>query len=225
MAVFRPAAPFGDLRGSIGQTTYGRNSAGLFARARTAPDDSAPSAEQLELRQHMRDTAAAWLTLTLAQRLSWRALAAATSMPNALGDAYTPTAWQLYTRLNMLALFMGYAVTNNTPTQAIAPSSVFTYDYLAGTGIRLLSVGQRTWTGSVLFQGSWPLTLNRYWCKGPWRTGWDLVKEEAWIAGLPHTLLSAAALTANKSYFNRSRILDSTTGAISFAQIARVTTT
>jgi len=225
MAVFRPAPPYADLRGSIGQTTYGRNHAGLFARARTAPDDSTPSDEQLLCRQNMRDVAAAWLTLTLAQRTAWRALAATTSMPNALGDPYTPHAWHLYARLNMLALFMGYAVTNNTPTQAIAASSPFTYQYQAGVGINLLSVGQRTWTGSVLFQGSWPLSLNRFWCNGPWRSGWDIVKEEAWVATLPHLLISAATLTANKSYFIRSRILSSTTGGISFPQIHRITTT
>jgi len=227
MAVFRPAAPFGDLRGSIGQTTYGRNGAGLFARARTAPDDSAPSAEQLAQRQMLRDVATAWLAISAAQRTAWRALAASTSMPNALGDPYTPTAWQLYTRLQLFLLFLGLAITADVPLQAIAPTSNFEFDYLGGAGkrIRLLSIGQAAWSGYILFQKAYPLSLNRYWCRGPWNTGKDLVVDHTWYDTLPKTVVATDQITDNKAYFIRYRILDETTGGISCPIIHRVTST
>lgn len=224
MAVFRPAAPFADLRGSIGQTTFGRNGYGLFARARTAPDDSDPSAEQLAIRQNMRDVAAAYATISDASRKRWRDLAARTSLPNALGDCYTPTAWQLFAKRNLFLLFLGYAINTTAPTSAISASSPFCYSYDAVNGIRLTSAGQRVWAGTCRFQLSYPLSLNRYFCKGPWQPGLDVNKVEAWFSTLPQTVFAVGLLTASKAYFVRSRILNST-GSISFPQITRIQTT
>lgn len=224
MAVFRPQAPFADLRGSIGQTTYGRNAAGLFARARTPPDDSFPSAEQLACRQNLRDVGAAFATLSDTSRLAWRDLAARTRLRNRLGDHYTPTAWHMFTRLNLFARFLGAAIITTPPAHTHSEIEPFTYTAIAPFGIILYPVARKYGSWNCLFQLSHPYSLNRYYCKGPWQPGVDRIHTNAWFATLPQVLWVQALLVAGKAYFIRSRILNAD-GSLSPAIINRIQTT
>lgn len=227
MVVFRPAPPFADLRGSIGQTTYGRNHAGLFARNRTAPDDSDPSAEQLACRENLQEVAAAFAVLSDTKSRQWRALAAETVLPNALGDPYTPSAWTIYARLQMFLLFIGLSITTDVPEQVICPSSKFWFDYLGGAGkrIRYRGAGERAWAGYALFQKAFPFSLQRFYCKGPWNTGRDTVFSETELTTPPRTVVSTDLIVDNQAYFIRERHVDAATGGLSIPAIYRVTTT
>lgn len=224
MAVFRPAPPFADLRGSIGQTTYGRNGAGLFARARTAPDNTAPSAEQLACRQNMRDVAAGFAALTTSQRQAWRDLATTTRLVNHLGDPYTPSAWILFARKYLFNAFIGTATNTAPPSYTHSEIQPFSYGYIAGVGIGLGPVSQKFGSWTCLFMISHPQSLNRYYYKGPWQPGRDRVQSNAWFATLPQLLWAIGLLTTNKAYFVRSRILN-LNGSVSMQQINRITTT
>lgn len=74
-----------DIRGSIGEQTYGRNAAGIFVRARTSP--SQPESAERDARQagitHMSQY---WSgSLTESQRSQWRQYAATHSLPDRFG--------------------------------------------------------------------------------------------------------------------------------------------
>lgn len=72
MASVRTGSLVVDIRGSVGSETYSRNSAGLYVRERTTPNDPGSDA-QLGCRASMAALATAWSgTLSEAQREAWR---------------------------------------------------------------------------------------------------------------------------------------------------------
>lgn len=75
MAVIDLGSIVGDIRGSVGNETYGRNQGGLYVRARTGPGDP-PTAAQIKITDAMTVLSQYWsATCTEQQRANWRAYA------------------------------------------------------------------------------------------------------------------------------------------------------
>lgn len=76
MAVIQTGSIVGDIRGSVGNETYGRNQGGLYVRTRTGPGGE-PTAEQIKITDAMALLSAHWSSdLTHQQRADYRSYAA-----------------------------------------------------------------------------------------------------------------------------------------------------
>lgn len=104
-----------DIRGSIGGTTFARNAAGNYARARMKPVN--PRSDlQLTRRANLAYLANAWSkTLTEQQRDDWRAYAAGTSWSNRLGQSIQINGLAAFVRLNVFHLMIPSSIIPDAP--------------------------------------------------------------------------------------------------------------
>lgn len=100
-----------ELRGSIGGTTFSRNSSGAYARNRTKPVNP-NTTKQSNIRALFSSIAQSWRTLTQAQRLTWRTLAPTFPRVNKLGQTVPLTGFQLYQKCNTNNIVCGHAIVN-----------------------------------------------------------------------------------------------------------------
>lgn len=101
--------------GSVGGLTLSRNSAGMYFRARTIPVNPA-TAQQVEIRTILGNLAAAWQTLTVAQRTAWTTYATNVPIVGKLGDPLTLTGQQMYIRCNSARVQAGLDRVDAGPT-------------------------------------------------------------------------------------------------------------
>lgn len=95
MAVIDTGSIVNDIRGSVGNETYGRNQGGLYVRARAGPAGQ-PTQEQIKVTDAMSAVSAHWSSqLTAQQRADWRSYAHQHPRPNRWGQ---PSLTNGYTR-------------------------------------------------------------------------------------------------------------------------------
>lgn len=103
MATIRYGGGIVDARGSAGGTTFSRNASGGYSRARVAGTNPATNPQGL-IRSLFGAAAAAWRSLTEAQRMAW--IAAATTGQglyiDRLGNAAHYSGQQLYMKLRQV---------------------------------------------------------------------------------------------------------------------------
>lgn len=85
--------------GSVAGRTSSRNRNGQYVRTRAIPVNPNSTA-QGSVRARMSTNAAAWRTLTDAQRAGWTDLGGSMARTDALGQAYTLTGFQAYCSVN-----------------------------------------------------------------------------------------------------------------------------
>ena len=88
-----------EMRGSIGGTTFSRNSSGAYARNRTKPVNPRTS-KQSYVRSLFAYIAQLWRTLTKDQRNTWISYAPNLSRVNKLGQTVPLTGSQLFQKVN-----------------------------------------------------------------------------------------------------------------------------
>jgi len=196
-----------EMLGSLGGTTFSKNKSGAFARVRKKP--------RFPRAQAQAQTAAALSTytklwsdkLTDAQRACWVALAATLTWTNRLGDSYSPSGSNIYVRSNtLLALAERVAVTAAPAWYDIAIPT-FTLDYLAGTGIRVTSVGAlgASSFNTVIMFWSGPVSPSRFTFYSPW-SFLRKVRSDT-LSGVPYTIVDDADVVAGQKYFFRFRVV------------------
>lgn len=100
-----------ELRGSIGGTTFSRNSSGAYARNRTKPVNP-NTTKQSNMRALFATIAQSWRTLTNSQRITWNSLAPTFPRVNRLGQTVPLTGFQLFQKCNTNNIVCGHAFVN-----------------------------------------------------------------------------------------------------------------
>lgn len=110
--------------GSEGGTTASRNRFGQYLRRRAVPvQPRTPS--QLVQRARMVTNAAAWRTLTDAQRAGWSDLGSQITRSDALGQTYTLNGFMAYCSVNNNNLDAGQSVVSAAPA-IVTPGDILT---------------------------------------------------------------------------------------------------
>ena len=102
--------------------TSSRNRYGQYRRTRATPVNPASSAQVLA-RARLQTNAAAWRSLTDAQRAGWTYLGSLMTRTDSLGQTYTLTGFQAYASVNGLNLAAGASVVEDAPA-LITPDPV-----------------------------------------------------------------------------------------------------
>lgn len=100
--------------GSDAGTTWSRNRFGQYTRTRAAPVNP-NSTQQGVVRARMSTNAAAWRTITDAQRAGWEALGAMITRTDSLGKTYTMNGFMAYCSVNNNNLAAGNAIVADPP--------------------------------------------------------------------------------------------------------------
>lgn len=88
-----------DARGSLGGTTFARNRAGVYTRARVAPTQPRTDSQQAN-RAGFATLAQQWKTLSTSQIDGWNLLASGETLTDTLGHSYMPSGMQLFISCN-----------------------------------------------------------------------------------------------------------------------------
>jgi hypothetical protein len=155
-----------DARKSLGGTTYARNPAGLYARAKKAPIQPRTPSQQAN-RANFASATQAWKTLTQAQVVGWNNLAAQTTWKDTLGQTFTPSGMQLFTQCQQNLLALGAAMQVNppaSPPQLVDPGPlVMNISYVSGA-LSVFDIAPPffagTWASAFVLKMTPPLSAN-----------------------------------------------------------------
>ncbi len=175
MATVRLGSVVADIRGSIGDETYGRNQGGIFVRSRVTPADP-PSAAKTVARNAMAVLGAAWSgTLTETQRQSWIQYGRQHPLPNKWGTPRVSSGICAFTRCNfhwyMARTLIKFPSAPPEPP-LWQPLWSFTAEHTVNHVHPVVPIenypGPRRPTAFHLFSGQ-PVTRGRNFYNGPWR--------------------------------------------------------
>jgi hypothetical protein len=121
-----------EIRGKIGGKVYSRNASGAFVRKFVKPTNK-NSALQQTSRNAFASVSNAYRTLTDAQRQTFETMRTFYKRPDALGNLVTPTASQLFSRLNGVLLQNGQVSTGTLMTTCPSPFPLVGVKNLAPT--------------------------------------------------------------------------------------------
>src|SRR6266702_5389643 len=110
--------------GSYAGVTSSRNRNGQYVRSRATPVNPRSNA-QVAARTRQTVNAAAWRSLTSAQRAGWLSLGAEMTRTDALGQSYNLTGFQAYCSINNILSVCGSALVSDAPALA-TPSGLLT---------------------------------------------------------------------------------------------------
>ncbi len=175
MANVRLGSIVADIRGSIGDETYGRNPGGIFVRQRVTPADP-PSAAKTIARNALKALSQAWSgTLTETQRAGWRQYGRQYLTPGKFGNPRTSSGIQRFiaNNLNRYVYHPSIGFLDAPPGPPLAkPHLSITTDYTIDRITVTLPIGgyeaPRPWTRYWLYGGI-PVTRGRNFYNGPWR--------------------------------------------------------
>jgi hypothetical protein len=123
MAVIKTTALVSDIRNKLAGTVFSKNRAGQYMRTKVTPSNPRSFAQQ-GVRASLSFAAAAWRSLTEAQRQGWNALAQTISVRNIFGDGITLTGEQLFVKANAALLNVGAPTLTGAP--ALEPATSLT---------------------------------------------------------------------------------------------------
>lgn len=109
-----------EVRGSIGGKTYSRNASGAFVRAKITPVNKNTLKQQIA-RNAFASLSQAFRSLTAAQRSTFETMRSFYSRTDSIGNLVTPTAPQLFQRLNGVLLQNGIVDLTTLLTTCPAP--------------------------------------------------------------------------------------------------------
>jgi len=121
MALVRFSGGIGDIRGSIGGTTFSKNRYGNYARGRITPVNPNSSAQQA-VRNDMGAVVSLWFSgLSAVQRAAWAVYAAGLNFTNKLGESITLTGFNHFVRSNIARKSNGMTVVTTAPVEISLP--------------------------------------------------------------------------------------------------------
>lgn len=189
MATVRLGSVVADIRGSVGEETYGRNPGGIFVRARTPPGQP-PSDERDERQAALTAISQAWsATLSDAQRSTWRTYAQANLLPDRFGRPKAMSGICHFIRCNAQRYRVSHAITALVaPDQPPGPPPPFdftaheqfarikfklsTFDYRGNPdGLYLYwYAGHQFGAGRNFYNGPWRYLGSNHRAAGAWDT-------------------------------------------------------
>lgn len=207
MALIKLGPMVADARGSVGGTTFSRNSAGAYSRNRTKP--VYPGSESQTTRAgQMATLVDAWqTTLTVAQREAWTAAAHTNHVTNRVGDRIVPSGLNLYIRANMALLITAQTAVATPPTAVTVDAPQVTIAWSDGNGVQVTSVHgwAPSYTDKVQIQRVGKIRQSINFWRGPWD---GLVAAAgADFRGVPYQIYSDANLDSDTRAFFRFRVV------------------
>jgi len=109
-----------EIRGKVGGKVYSRNASGAFVRQYVKPVN-ANTALQQAVRNNFASLSGAYRNLTDAQRATYEAMKSFYKTTDSVGNVITPTAPQLFNRLNGVLIQNGLINSTNPMTVCPAP--------------------------------------------------------------------------------------------------------
>lgn len=208
MAIIKYGPVIADARGSVGGTVFSRNAAGAYMKQRTVPVYPGYD-KQIAIAALLSTVISNWKNdLTTAQRNDWNALAAITSLPNKLGEQFSPSGLNLFVRANMLLDLTGQVHVTTPPVAAVIPAPQLTLAWTTLVGIQCTAIGNWDNTATTKVLASWspnlPLSVNYF--KGPWINTWG--QTGVYYNALPALMVPSAQLAADSRKFMRFRAVN-----------------
>lgn len=196
------------IRGSINGTTFSQNRYGAYARNRTVlANPNTPN--QALIRASLATAAQSWKVLSDAQRLAWQTYAAATPVPNRVGDMVHLSGIAAYNKSNTLLLFLGKGQNTAAPTSPGLAEPVAEFSaLLEDDGTVSLSDFTGGSTNAAANYGFWislPVSPGVSFYKGPWTYIGTL--NGTGRAGII-SVSPGIAFTVGQLYFLRTRYVD-----------------
>lgn len=121
MAKITFGAIVADARGSISGNTFSRNANGAYIRTRVSGINSSTTAQQL-VRSRFSSISRLWKDLTEAETETWIAAASQFTQSDALGQATTLTAMQLFSARNNSLVQVGLPPIRAYASSTVAPA-------------------------------------------------------------------------------------------------------
>lgn len=109
-----------DARASLGGTTFARNRAGVYTRARVAPTQPR-TVSQVANRTSFGSISQQWRTLTQPQRDAWNTASTSVVLHDSLGQSYNPSGAQYFQSCGRNLAFIGVAPTVLPPPPGTTP--------------------------------------------------------------------------------------------------------
>jgi hypothetical protein len=110
--------------GSQAGTTSSHNRFGQYTRNRRTPVNP-NTTQQGVVRARMSANAAAWRSLTDAQRAGWESLGSSVSRTDSLGSSYTMNGFMMYCSVNNNNVAAGNAIVSDAPAM-VSPATILT---------------------------------------------------------------------------------------------------
>lgn len=205
MAIFTPGPAVAEVRGSVGGTTFSRNTHGAYMRFRAVPVNP-NTARQSAARQTMETLQAYYRdTLTQTERNSWIDFAALTPRKNRLGFQGLNSAINMFIAINSIKLLAGEALVTTAPAvNGMAATPEFTLTGDTTNGLRITALSPALAAGDVLqWQISPPMPFSRKF----FGSGFTSTVYTVGVAAPPYTLKAAAAVAIGQRYFVRARFV------------------
>jgi hypothetical protein len=212
MALIKLGPMVGGISGSIAATTFARNRAGYYARARTKP--KIPVSTKRDVCQaRLGDIIYKWQkVMTAPERALWNLKAAQQVFTNKVGDAYVPTGLNLYLRSAAQLDITAQNPSLVPPVTPVAPAFSPTLAYTTAVGFKITDVNlfPLTALGKILFYLQLNIPDTKTFYKGPWQ---DFVTFPiASLATLPFTILAPSGSAANTRCFFKFIYVEETGG-------------
>jgi hypothetical protein len=207
MALIKLGPMVGSISGSIAATTFARNRAGWYARARTKPKIPV-SIKRDQAQARLSATVAAWHNdLTNAYRLLWTQKASHQVFTNKVGDAYVPTGLNLFVKANTQLREAGKTPVTTAPAVPIAPVFAPVIAWTTAVGIRITNIGgyATPTSGACIFRWALNLKQSKNFYKGPWDDCSNFGLDS--LDTLPMLIIASAALIANTRAFFKFNIV------------------
>lgn len=117
---YLPGIAIAEARGSLGGTTFSRNSSGAYTRNRVSGVNANTAAQQL-VRGRLSDYAQSWRGLGTVNQDGWDSLGAQMTRTDSLGQSYTLTGFQAFVSVNCQLKAAGMAEVSSAPILDTAP--------------------------------------------------------------------------------------------------------
>ncbi len=121
MAKIKYTFAVADLRNKYNGSVFSKNRAGAYVRNKVTPVNP-QTVSQIAVRSQFTSLSQAWRALTEAQRLSWASQVEGFKTTDIFGDLRTPSALNLYMRINGNLNAIGAATINTAPVPGATPS-------------------------------------------------------------------------------------------------------
>jgi len=208
MAIFLPGPAIAEARGSVGGTCFSRNTHGAYMRNKVKPVNP-NTARQVAVRVMLEQLQAIWRDVFDSNdRQGWTDFAAATPMPNALGQQTIMSGINMYIRTNVAYMTAGGTRIDAAPPiggMAEFPDIVIEGDTTDGLRVTGTVTPTPSTGDALLFLVSppKPFTVNFY--KGPF----TVTKGNIGTFTTPFELLPAADVAIGQRYYVQMKFIES----------------
>ena len=171
MAKYLPGPVTGEVRGSIGGTTFSRNRYGAYMRNRAKPVVSMTE-KAVNAKSRMTAATQAWQDLTIPEQRTWNGWANSNPITGALGETQYLTGHAAFVGNYCRMLLRGLATLTNPPVTPAEPpliSGSVVADKTGGTCLISFTPTPLAGTGSLWIRGCYVSSAGKHYVENLYR--------------------------------------------------------